>query len=867
MQGVRTNMGAYRYISRVIVACALGLLFVASTTAQSNVKQRVLRIDDFEHMEVAPQFRSFRFSPDGEMLAFERVRPRQSSSGDLAFYFARHDIWLQDGPGRGLARNLTNGLSDGSGWFAPQWSPDGRRLAFLSTRGGNVNLWAWERATKRVVHVSKQGVETLSVEHPFYRWVDNEHVMCLVPLHGEAAPPAGLTSSIVAQATAAWAKAAEGESTASVVDSEVFSEPQARLVTINVVDGATQNIGTTLVPRFIRVQPTWWLSPDSKTVAVVRPIASRYGTAARMRMGFPRSIELRSLDGRDVPLNRQLPTNVLTTTLRWSPDGRELAFFAYGEAPISPVVLFGPQAAEVMPEHVQSPQLPMTNPVRLYRVTIESGRVDQIPTGDIELGELGAPPFEWTAAGELAFHASRRIYKTWGINNLPRLGGGTSVLLGPPTTLEWWVLSPNGRTRTVDEAEKDALVGGEEVARRQFERTARKPDPDAGLAALTPAGPSAVYIKVDRNGAFAWRMTGGKTLDLLASANTFTKDIVRGPESLIDYLSLNREPLKAILTLPVDRIIGRRYPLIVKVYPGRIFTTVSDDRQFAREPEDVAVPAGFAVLQPSMPRNIPGMHEQEGFSILSLTNGVLPAVEKAIAIGAADPDRVFVTGVSHGGWATYGLVTQTNRFKAAMTIAGFVENRDERKGLHLRYSDSPHALVMPSPHQFLGTYGAPSDVPWWRDAERYRRNSPLTYVDRVQTPLLILHGDMDVTTPMDGAQDFFQALTAMRKRAQFVRYWGAGHGIDSPANFRDRWRRTLAWFDEFGDILRDGSGNMIFEGDRVKPRNGATPLKPEDFSKFDLFQPSDAPRRMPRIEARSHPPTRYWIHGESQTLR
>ncbi|MCU0536027.1 MAG: prolyl oligopeptidase family serine peptidase [Hydrococcus sp. Prado102] len=52
--------------------------------------------------------------------------------------------------------------------------------------------------------------------------------------------------------------------------------------------------------------------------------------------------------------------------------------------------------------------------------------------------------------------------------------------------------------------------------------------------------------------------------------------------------------------------------------------------------------------------------------MLKLLNGVLPAIERAIALGIADPENLFLMGQSFGGYAVYGLIAQTNRFKAAV---------------------------------------------------------------------------------------------------------------------------------------------------------------------------------------------------------
>jgi dipeptidyl aminopeptidase/acylaminoacyl peptidase len=86
--------------------------------------------------------------------------------------------------------------------------------------------------------------------------------------------------------------------------------------------------------------------------------------------------------------------------------------------------------------------------------------------------------------------------------------------------------------------------------------------------------------------------------------------------------------------------------------------------------------------------------------------------------------------------------------------------------------------------------------PPWKDLARYVRNSPLYYVERVETPLMIVQGDMDYVALQQGEQ-FFTALHRQNKRAAFVRYWGEGHVLEAPANVRDMWQRVYAWFDEF----------------------------------------------------------------------
>ena len=85
--------------------------------------------------------------------------------------------------------------------------------------------------------------------------------------------------------------------------------------------------------------------------------------------------------------------------------------------------------------------------------------------------------------------------------------------------------------------------------------------------------------------------------------------------------------------------------------------------------------------------------------------------------------------------------------------------------------------------------------PPWKDLGRYLRNSPIFSDERVQTPLLIIQGDLDFVGIEQG-EEFFTALYRQGKRAEFVRYWGEGHVIQQPDNVRDMWKRIFAWFEQ-----------------------------------------------------------------------
>jgi dipeptidyl aminopeptidase/acylaminoacyl peptidase len=177
------------------------------------------------------------------------------------------------------------------------------------------------------------------------------------------------------------------------------------------------------------------------------------------------------------------------------------------------------------------------------------------------------------------------------------------------------------------------------------------------------------------------------------------------------------------------------------------------------------------------------------------------------------------------------VIGQTSRFKAAVVYSygegarfgAFAHNSRDR------YSESPMDFISPNGGVFKAY--RPSDLPWWRDGDLFRRNQPLSYVVRVQTPVMMIHGDLD-PVPFDDAEDYFYALVSMRKPAEFVRYWGEGHGNMSPANVRDQYQRVFAWLDRWGDITRTDKGELVFDGNVVRSRKGGPPLAPSDFARI-----------------------------------
>jgi dipeptidyl aminopeptidase/acylaminoacyl peptidase len=284
----------------------------------------------------------------------------------------------------------------------------------------------------------------------------------------------------------------------------------------------------------------------------------------------------------------------------------------------------------------------------------------------------------------------------------------------------------------------------------------------------------------------------------VVETNTHLRDVAQAEFKKIEYRSLEGQELKGWVMLPVGYQPGERYPLITVVYGGLTFgdnppgmtRTINHASSLNYQ---LLAAHGYAVLFPSMPLKAEG---EPSDPYQELTKGVLPAVDTVIELGIADPTRLGVLGQSYGGYSAYGLIAQTRRFHAAVSLAG-LSDLASLYGVfdaRFRYDQFAHERLFSMSLAESGQVRMGS--PPWKDSARYIRNSPLFYADQIDTPLMIVQGDLDMVAMQQGEQ-VFTALYRQNKRAAFVRYWGEGHVIEGAANIRDLWERIYGWFDQF----------------------------------------------------------------------
>ncbi len=235
---------------------------------------------------------------------------------------------------------------------------------------------------------------------------------------------------------------------------------------------------------------------------------------------------------------------------------------------------------------------------------------------------------------------------------------------------------------------------------------------------------------------------------------------------------------------PVGYQPGRSYPLILKIHGGphsaygnTFFPTFH-----------VLSAAGFFVLYTN-PRGSSGYGNDFEYA----TRGAWGIVDKEDYLGGvdaalakypdADPDRLGVSGGSYGGFMTNWLTATTDRFQAAVTSRS-ITNWESWYG----------TTDVPSLTDFE-FYGPP-----WEQRDLYRRLSPISYVENVTAPTLIIHSENDYRTPLCDAEQWYTALKERGVPVEMVLYPRSTHDLSrtgEPWLLVDRLERIRSWFVHF----------------------------------------------------------------------
>lgn len=259
---------------------------------------------------------------------------------------------------------------------------------------------------------------------------------------------------------------------------------------------------------------------------------------------------------------------------------------------------------------------------------------------------------------------------------------------------------------------------------------------------------------------------------------------------LFSYLDADGTRSYGVLYYPTDYEPGKKYPTVFNIYEQYFDDTFSGT-------VNVLTSNGYAVVQPSV-------NLEQGFPGEAWAKGVTAAANKLIEMGVADPERLGVQGTSYGGYATNLLITQTNRFKAAINISGKVN-------MISFYTDSPRLGVrnIHAPEKSQDRIGATL----WQQPQKYIAHSAIMYADRIKTPLLLMTGEQDHNVPARQALEMYYALRRLNREVAWVSYTNGGHGMPTSTveEVHDYHRRIVQWYDDHlkGDLKKKAEEKTV----------------------------------------------------------
>ncbi len=302
---------------------------------------------------------------------------------------------------------------------------------------------------------------------------------------------------------------------------------------------------------------------------------------------------------------------------------------------------------------------------------------------------------------------------------------------------------------------------------------------------LSEAGDAAVLSSEPHLPAEVFLVASGRVRQLTDSNRELLDQLTLGKVLNVHYPSADGTEIEAFVTLPPDYDARLKYPAILRPHGGPV---AQYDFGFHFEAQLFAA-NGYVVILPN-PRGSSGYGKDFAAAIFADwgnkdTGDVLAGVDYLIDQGYADPDRLGVGGWSYGGMLTNYVITQTDRFKAAISGASEV----------LYVANYGHDHYQMWWEQELG-------LPW-ENRELWERLSPFNKVEKITTPTLVMCGALDWNVPVQNSEQLYQALKRLGRTTQLVVYPGEHHGIRKPSFQQDRFQRFLEWY---GRHVKDEAG-------------------------------------------------------------
>ncbi|MEO1128821.1 MAG: S9 family peptidase [Planctomycetota bacterium] len=519
---------------------------------------------------------------------------------------------------------------------------------------------------------------------------------------------------------------------------------------------------------------SYTFSPDGASVALLAFEPEDPDRTKEKEHGFdqyvfeeewqPRRVYILSLEDDDAE-PRLLTLEGSVQSAAWSPEGDRLALAVTPRQLVDDTIMF-----------------------KRLRIISPNGRL----LGRIENpGKLGE--FEWSPDGErLAFIATETIHDTReGRLMVAGKNGGTMThltpgLLGHIRRIEWHdndhvlfishegVESRLARVHANGTNETTLLPLGGPI----WEDFSIGDNGDIALRATTPAHPSEIYHFGKHRGE-AIRLT---------NSNPWLDDIDLPRQDVVTYEARDGLPIEGLLVYPLGYREGQRYPLILIVHGGPEAHYSNGWLTSYSRPVQTAAAEGYFLFFPnyrgSTGRGVEFAMTSQGRYAKEEFDDLVDGVDHLIEQGLVDADRVGITGGSYGGYATaWGATYYSERFAAAVMFVGVSEQFSK-----FGTTDIPQEMYLVHSRAWP-----------WENWKLFEESSPIRYVERAQTPILIMHGDADPRVDPRQSEILYRYLVTQDDPppTRLVFYKGEGHGNRRAASQYDYSLRMMRWMNHY----------------------------------------------------------------------
>lgn len=270
----------------------------------------------------------------------------------------------------------------------------------------------------------------------------------------------------------------------------------------------------------------------------------------------------------------------------------------------------------------------------------------------------------------------------------------------------------------------------------------------------------------------------------LTDVNPQISEFAWGNAELVEWNNMDGRFMQGVLIKPGNYEPGKKYPVLVYYYrfmSDRLYSftqmTVNHRPNFPYYASN-----GYAIFLPDIRFDI-------GYPGYSATKCLVPGIQKLIDMGIADPDGIALHGHSWSGYQTAFVITRTDIFACAIAGAPVSNMTSAYSGIRLGSGLARQFQYEMSQSRIGGSL--------WEYPERYIENSPVFFADRINTPLLIMFGDVDDAVPWHQGVELYMAMRRLEKDCVFLQYRNEPHHPRKYANKLDYTIKFKEYLDHY----------------------------------------------------------------------